>query len=103
MAEKMEVGLSHPPVGLNLYVASGITKMGIGELKIAVLPWLLTMLGFPLIVTFVPEISLRLPRQLGFLYLDGIHGAPQTQTKRVPAREHPAQRRRAAIEGAASG
>jgi len=67
MAVNMEVGLCHPPVGLNLYVASGITKMGIGELTIAVLPWLLTMLAFLVLVTFVPEISLWLPRYLGLL------------------------------------
>jgi C4-dicarboxylate transporter DctM subunit len=67
MAVNMEVGLCHPPVGLNLYVASGITKMGIGELTIAVLPWLLTMLAFLLLVTFVPTISLWLPHQLGLL------------------------------------
>ena len=57
----MEVGMCHPPVGLNLYVASGITKMGISELTVAVLPWLLTMLGFLVIVTYVPQISLWLP------------------------------------------
>ena len=57
----MEVGMCHPPVGLNLYVASGITKMGISELTVAVLPWLLTMLGFLLLVTYVPAISLWLP------------------------------------------
>jgi C4-dicarboxylate transporter, DctM subunit len=67
MAVNMEVGLCHPPVGLNLYVASGITKMGIGELTIAVLPWLITMLGFLVLVTFVPAISLWLPHQLGLL------------------------------------
>jgi C4-dicarboxylate transporter DctM subunit len=67
MAVNMEVGLCHPPVGLNLYVASGITKMGIGELTVAVLPWLLTMLAFLLLVTFVPAISLWLPHQLGLL------------------------------------
>jgi C4-dicarboxylate transporter DctM subunit len=67
MAVNMEVGLCHPPVGLNLYVASGITKMGIGELTVAVLPWLLTMLAFLVLVTFVPEISLWLPRYLGLL------------------------------------
>src|SRR5262249_9311325 len=39
MAVNMEVGLCHPPVGLNLYVAAGITKMGITELTVAVLPW----------------------------------------------------------------
>ena len=57
----MEVGMCHPPVGLNLYVASGITKMGITELTIAVMPWLLTMLGFLALVTYVPQISLWLP------------------------------------------
>lgn len=57
----MEVGLCHPPVGLNLYVATGITKMGISELTIAVLPWLCTMLAFLLLITFVPQISLWLP------------------------------------------
>jgi len=57
----MEVGMCHPPVGLNLYVASGITKMGISELTVAVMPWLLTMIGFLLLVTYVPQISLWLP------------------------------------------
>ena len=60
----MEVGMCHPPVGLNLYVASGITKMGISELTVAVLPWLCTMLGFLVLVTFVPQISLWLPNLL---------------------------------------
>ena len=57
----MEVGMCHPPVGLNLYVASGITKMGITELTIAVMPWLLTMLGFLMLVTYWPALSLWLP------------------------------------------
>ena len=57
----MEVGMCHPPVGLNLYVASGITKMGISELTVAVLPWLMTMLGFLMLITYVPQISLWLP------------------------------------------
>jgi len=67
MAVNMEVGLCHPPVGLNLYVASGITKMGITELTIAVLPWLGTMLAFLVMVTYIPEISLWLPRVLGMV------------------------------------
>jgi len=67
MMVNMEVGLCHPPVGLNLYVASGITKMGITELTVAVLPWLATMLVFLVMVTYIPEISLWLPRVLGML------------------------------------
>jgi C4-dicarboxylate transporter DctM subunit len=65
MVVNMEVGMCHPPVGLNLYVASGITRMGITELTIAVWPWLLTMLIFLVVVTYVPAISLWLPRLLG--------------------------------------
>jgi C4-dicarboxylate transporter DctM subunit len=67
MVVNMEVGMCHPPVGLNLYVASGITKMGITELTIAVWPWLLTMLGFLALVTYVPSLSLWLPRLMGML------------------------------------
>jgi len=67
MVVNMEVGMCHPPVGLNLYVASGIAKMGITELTVAVWPWLLTMLMFLVAVTFIPEISLWLPRMLGML------------------------------------
>ena len=46
MIVNTEVGLCHPPVGLNLYIASGIAKMGISEITIAVLPWLCAMLVF---------------------------------------------------------
>jgi C4-dicarboxylate transporter, DctM subunit len=61
----MEIGMCHPPVGLNLYVASGIAKMGITELTVAVWPWLLTMLGFLVVVTYWPGLSLWLPTVLG--------------------------------------
>lgn len=67
MVVNMEVGMCHPPVGLNLYVASGITKMGITELTVAVWPWLLSMLAFLLLVTYWPTLSLWLPRMLGML------------------------------------
>ena len=63
----MEVGMCHPPVGLNLYVASGMTGMGITELTVAVWPWLLAMLGFLAMVTYVPALSLWLPRALGMM------------------------------------
>lgn len=67
MTVNMEVGMCHPPVGLNLYVASGITKMGITELTIAVWPWLLTMLVFLVIVTYWPTLSIWLPKTLGMM------------------------------------
>ena len=67
MVVNMEIGMCHPPVGLNLYVASGITKMGITELTVAVWPWLLAMLGFLVLITYVPAVSLWLPRMLGMM------------------------------------
>jgi len=67
MVVNMEVGMCHPPVGLNLYVASGITKMGITELTVAVWPWLLTMLVFLLVVTYWPAMSIWLPKTLGMM------------------------------------
>jgi len=67
MVVNMEVGMCHPPVGLNLFVASGITKMGITELTVAVWPWLLSMLVFMMVVTYWPGLSIWLPGKLGML------------------------------------
>ena len=67
MTVNMEVGMCHPPVGLNLYVASGITKMGITELTIAVWPWLLTMIVFLILVTYWPPLSIWFPKLLGMM------------------------------------
>ena len=63
----MEVGLCHPPVGLNLYVASGISRVGITRLTRAVIPWLVTMLVFLVIVTYWPALTVFLPRLLGMM------------------------------------
>jgi C4-dicarboxylate transporter DctM subunit len=57
----MEVGLIHPPVGLNLYVASNIAKMGLTETTIAFAPWIVVMLLYLLLVTYVPQIAIWLP------------------------------------------
>lgn len=63
----MEVGLCHPPVGLNLYVASGISRLGITELTKAVMPWLCTMIVFLVIVTYWPWLTLVVPQMMGML------------------------------------
>jgi len=67
MVVNMEIGMLTPPVGLNLYVASGISRLGLTTLSRAVLPWLATMLGFLMVVTYWPELSLALPRWLGMM------------------------------------
>ena len=64
MTVNMEIGMITPPVGLNLYVASGIAKMGLTEVTKACAPWMLVMLVFLMLITYVPIISLWLPNLL---------------------------------------
>lgn len=61
MVVNMEIGLVTPPVGLNLFVTSGITGMSLMQVVRAALPWLMVLLGFLVIVTYIPQISLFLP------------------------------------------
>jgi C4-dicarboxylate transporter DctM subunit len=64
MTVNMEIGMITPPVGLNLYVASGISNMGLTEVTKAAAPWILVMLGFLMLITYVPAITLWLPNLL---------------------------------------
>ena len=50
-----------PPVGLNLFVTSGITGMSVMEVVRAALPWLMVLLVFLVITTYVPQMTLWLP------------------------------------------
>lgn len=65
MVVNMEIGLCTPPVGLNLYVASSISKMGLTAVTKSTLPWIITTLVFLGLVTYVPQITLWLPQTLG--------------------------------------
>ncbi len=64
MVVNMEIGMVTPPVGLNLFVASGITGLPLLSVVRAALPWLMVLLGFLVVITYVPEISLYLPNLL---------------------------------------
>ena len=65
MVVNMEIGLCTPPVGLNLYVGSAISKLGLTEVTKAATPWILTALVFLMLITYVPEITMFLPHMLG--------------------------------------
>ncbi|MBK8908836.1 MAG: TRAP transporter large permease subunit [Rhodospirillales bacterium] len=69
MVVNMEIGMITPPVGLNLFVIAGITGHSIVWAVRAALPWLMVLLGFLVIVTYVPQISLFLPE-----YIDSLKG-----------------------------
>ena len=60
----MEIGLVTPPVGLNLFVASGITGMNLTSVVRASAGWLLVLAGFLIFITYVPQVSLYLPNLL---------------------------------------
>ncbi len=64
MTVNMEIGMITPPVGLNLYVASGIANMGLTDVTKACAPWIVVMLAFLMLITYVPIISLWLPNLL---------------------------------------
>ena len=64
MVVNLEIGMVTPPVGLNLFVTAGITKMPIGAVIRAALPWLSMLIAFLVVVTYIPQVSLLLPQLL---------------------------------------
>jgi len=64
MVVNMEIGMITPPVGLNLFVTAGITGMSLMRVVKAALPWLMLLLVFLIIVTYIPAVSTFLPNML---------------------------------------
>jgi len=64
MVVNMEIGMIHPPVGLNLFVASHLAKEGLTEVSIATLPWVGVMLVYLGLITYIPALSTWLPHLL---------------------------------------
>jgi C4-dicarboxylate transporter DctM subunit len=60
----MELALMSPPVGLNLFVISNISRIPLAEVLKGTVPFFMIMLGMLLLVTYVPIISTWLPTQL---------------------------------------
>ncbi|GAB6191673.1 TRAP transporter large permease [Desulfocastanea catecholica] len=61
MVVNMEIGMLTPPVGLNLFVISGVTGNSMGWAIKACVPWLMVLLTFLVMITYIPQISLFLP------------------------------------------
>ena len=64
MVVNMEIGMITPPIGLNLFVTSGITGMSLPRVVGAALPWVMILLLFLVMVTYIPSLSVWLPTQL---------------------------------------
>ena len=58
------IGFTTPPFGLSLFIASGIASVPMSSIIKPILPYILTMVGFLLMITYVPWFSLILPRIL---------------------------------------
>ena len=65
MVVNMEIGLITPPVGLNLFVTSAVTGMPLTAVIRAALPWLMLLISFLMVITYIPAVSLALPNWLG--------------------------------------
>ena len=59
------IGLLHPPLGMVLFVLSRVARLSVEQTTMAILPWLVPLFAALIAVTFIPEITLWLPRLMG--------------------------------------
>jgi C4-dicarboxylate transporter DctM subunit len=64
MVVNMEIGMITPPIGLNLFVTSGITGMSLTQVVKAALPFVAVLMAFLILVTYFPLMSTFLPHAL---------------------------------------
>ena len=67
VAANVGIGMITPPVGICLFVACGISKIPIGSVVKPLLPFLVFLVLTLVIITMFPQITLFLPRLLGFI------------------------------------
>ncbi|MFO1267470.1 MAG: TRAP transporter large permease [Rubrivivax sp.] len=65
MVLNLMIGLLHPPMGMVLFVLARVAKLTVERTTVAILPWLVPLLVALVILTYVPAISLWLPRSVG--------------------------------------
>jgi C4-dicarboxylate transporter DctM subunit len=61
MVVNMEIGMITPPIGLNLFVTSGITGMSLARVVKAAAPFVVVLFVFLILVTYIPWLSTWLP------------------------------------------
>jgi len=64
MVLNLMIGLLHPPMGMVLFVLARVANLSIEKTTMAIVPWLIPLLFSLLLITYVPQISLWLPRTL---------------------------------------
>ena len=63
MVLNLMIGLLHPPLGMVLFVLARVSKLSVERTTIAIIPWLIPLLLSLILITYVPSITLWLPRQ----------------------------------------
>ncbi len=65
MTLNLMIGLLHPPLGMVLFVLSRVANLSVERTTMAILPWLIPLFAALIAITFIPEITLWLPRTMG--------------------------------------
>ena len=65
MTLNLMIGLLHPPLGMVLFVLSRVAKLSVEQTTMAILPWLVPLFIALAAITFIPEITLWLPKTMG--------------------------------------
>ena len=64
MVLNLMIGLLHPPMGMVLFVLARVAKLSVERTTMAILPWLVPLLGSLVIITYVPSLVLWLPKMV---------------------------------------
>jgi tripartite ATP-independent transporter DctM subunit len=67
MTLNLMIGLLHPPLGMVLFVLARVSQLSIERATMAILPWLIPLLGSLIAITLIPELTLWLPRTMGMI------------------------------------
>jgi TRAP-type C4-dicarboxylate transport system permease large subunit len=67
MVLNLMIGLLHPPLGMVLFVLARVAKLSVEQTTMAILPWLIPLFLALAAVTFIPELTLWLPRYVGLM------------------------------------
>ncbi|MCZ8181343.1 MAG: TRAP transporter large permease [Beijerinckiaceae bacterium] len=67
MVLNLMIGLLHPPLGMVLFVLSRVAGLSVERTTMAILPWLIPLFAALIAITFIPDITLWLPRYLGVM------------------------------------
>jgi TRAP-type C4-dicarboxylate transport system permease large subunit len=62
MTLNLMIGLLHPPLGMVLFVLARVARLSVERTTVAILPWLIPLFAALIAITYVPEITLWLPR-----------------------------------------